>query len=296
MSRPTRTPVVVIDDGTLSVDASDDAIGTEGSAVVNGGALTLASGDDAVHADVSVAINGGTVDITGSYEGLESAELAIRGGETTIVASDDGINGVSATSAQAAGPGGGGAIDGSVSLTISGGTAWLDAGGDGIDIGGNVTMSGGTVVVNGPTVQGNGPLDYDGTWDQSGGVLVAVGSAGMAQAPSSTSSQLALASSFTTQSAGTPIRVTSADGQVIVSFVPTKTYESLVVSTPDIAAEVSYDVSVGGTATDIASSGLAASSTGGSVIDTTTSAEAASSGGMGGGGMGGAASGGRPGR
>ena len=45
-------------------------------------------------------------------------------------------------------------------------------------------MVGGTVLVNGPTNNGNGSLDYDETFDISGGTLVAAGSAGMAQMPS----------------------------------------------------------------------------------------------------------------
>ncbi len=50
-------------------------------------------------------------------------------------------------------------------------------------------MAGGTVLVNGPTNDGNGSLDYDGTFDISGGILVATGSSGMAQMPSDSSSQ-----------------------------------------------------------------------------------------------------------
>ena len=44
----------------------------------------------------------------------------------------------------------------------------------------------GTVIANGPTNDGNGPLDYLGTFNISGGFLVAVGSSGMAQVPSAT--------------------------------------------------------------------------------------------------------------
>ena len=45
---------------------------------------------------------------------------------------------------------------------------------------GNVTMSGGIVIVNGPTQGGNGALDYNGTFEITGGTLVAAGTTDMA--------------------------------------------------------------------------------------------------------------------
>ena len=71
-------------------------------------------------------------------------------------------------------------------LTINGGYLYVNAGGDGLDSNGSIERTGGTVIVNGPTNDGNGPLDYLGTFNISGGLLVAVGSSGMAQAPSAT--------------------------------------------------------------------------------------------------------------
>ena len=50
-------------------------------------------------------------------------------------------------------------------------------------------MSGGVVHVDGPTNNGNGALDYNGTFDITGGELIAVGSSGMMQNVSSSSTQ-----------------------------------------------------------------------------------------------------------
>lgn len=50
--------------------------------------------------------------------------------------------------------------------------------------------------MNGPTMNGNGALDYDGTFEQSGGLLIAAGSSGMAQAPSESSSQQSMLMTF----------------------------------------------------------------------------------------------------
>jgi len=65
----------------------------------------------------------------------------------------------------------------------------VDAGGDGIDINGSVVMAGGYLIVHGPIYNMNGAVDYDGSFTISGGLLVAAGSAGMAQAPGGNSSQ-----------------------------------------------------------------------------------------------------------
>lgn len=66
--------------------------------------------------------------------------------------------------------------------------------------------TGGTILVCGPTGNGNGALDYDGSCEITGGILVAAGSSGMAEAPGSSSSQCSLMVTYSsTQPAGTPL-------------------------------------------------------------------------------------------
>ena len=72
-------------------------------------------------------------------------------------------------------------------MTINGGYIVIDVAGDGVDSNGSITMTNGTVIVNGPENSGNGALDYDTTFDISGGVFVAAGNNGMVQAPSTSS-------------------------------------------------------------------------------------------------------------
>ena len=48
---------------------------------------------------------------------------------------------------------------------------------------GSITMTGGDVTVNGPVNGGNGAIDFAGTFDISGGTLLAIGSSGMAECP-----------------------------------------------------------------------------------------------------------------
>lgn len=121
-------------------------------------------------------------------------------------------------------------------LQIKGGDIVVYAVGDGIDINGSVEMSGGTLLVHGPTSNNNGALDYDGFFNITGGLLVAAGSAGMAQAPGTGSKQNVLLINFSAvKKAGTLCRIQSTDSQEIVTFIPSRNYQSLVYSSPTLA-------------------------------------------------------------
>jgi len=179
---------VVIDGGTFTIDAADDAVHSNDAIVVNGGAVTIATGDDGMHADTSLEVNNATILITASYEGLESALVTINSGDIEIHADDDGINvaGGQDGSGLAQGPGRGGggdafAVNSDYQLVITGGTIVIYSGGDGLDSNGTAEMSDGATVVHGPTANNNGAIDA-GSFDVTGGLLIAVGSAGMARA------------------------------------------------------------------------------------------------------------------
>jgi hypothetical protein len=88
---------LTIDGGTITIDAADDALHSNGSVTINGGEIQVTTGDDGVHADETLTINGGTLNATTCYEGLESADITINDGTIHIVSTDDEINAVSAT-------------------------------------------------------------------------------------------------------------------------------------------------------------------------------------------------------
>ena len=137
-------------------------------------------------AETALLIDAGTVDVTRSNEGIESADITVAGGRTSIVSSDDGLNasGNSTTSTGNQDPRGGGEQVGPYKATISAGTLVINADGDGFDSNGTAEITGGTVVVNGPARSGNGALDVNGSFTISGGTLPAAGSSGMAVAAS----------------------------------------------------------------------------------------------------------------
>jgi len=257
---------VAIDGGNITVDSADDAIHSNGTIVINGGTLVISSGDDAIHADATLQVNGGDITITDSYEGLESAVITVNGGNVHLTASDDGINvaGGADGSGMTAGPGRGGRPGGdmvgysaSSYLYVHGGYIVVNSGGDGLDANGNIVMTGGVVIVNGPTEQMNGPLDCVGTFNISGGLLVAVGSSGMAESPDATSSQYSLLLNLSsTLQAGALIHIRTGAGDEVLTFAPAKRIQSIAFSSPELKKGTTYEVYCGGSSTGTATDGL----------------------------------------
>ena len=251
---------LTVSGGNINIDSEDDALHSNDSLSIDGGTLNIASGDDGVHADTSLVINNGSINITKSYEGIESAAITFNGGTITVTASDDAINvaGGSDGSAMGGRPGQNNFSDsGEYTLTINGGYIVLDAGGDGLDSNGTISMTNGVVIVNGPTDSRNGPVDYMGSFNVSGGFLLAVGSSGMAQATSSDSSQYAVLYNYdSVQSAGTLISIQNQSGENILTFAPSKEYQSVLFSSADLQNGATYTLSSGGSASGTAQDGF----------------------------------------
>ncbi len=252
--------LVVVDAGEFTLNTADDAIHSNGTLTVNGGTFAISSGDDGIHADTAIAVNDGDIVISKSYEGVESAAITVNGGDISVVSTDDGINAAGGTdsSSQDGRPGQNTyTATGNYYLHIYGGSIYVNATGDGIDINGAIVMTAGTVIVNGPTSSANGALDYDSTFTMNGGFLVAAGSSGMLQAPSSSSGQNAVAVIFSSaRSANTLFNLQTSSGSSIVTFAPAKSYQAVVISAPGLTSGTSYSVYTGGSSTGTAVHGL----------------------------------------
>ena len=262
--------------GSFVITSGDDALHSDGTISMEEEStdITISAADDAVHANETLTIDAGTMNITKSYEGLEAANITINGGEIHIVSSDDGINvaGGADSSGMTNGSGGqsgdmfrpgmpggnawGGNSGGSAettensdySLVITGGNVYINANGDGLDSNGTITMSGGEVYVSGPTNSGNGAIDYERSFDISGGILVAVGAQGMDETPSTTSTQCSVRFALSsTQVAGTLVTLKDAAGNEVVSFTPEKQFNSVVISAPGLTQNSSYSLYLGDT-------------------------------------------------
>jgi len=141
-------------------------------------------------------------------------------------------------------------------LKINGGYIVINATGDGFDVNGSIAMTDGVVIINGPTSSANGAIDYYYSFTMSGGFLVAAGSYGMAQTPSTSSTQYSVALTLSSQSAGTMIHIETEDGKEILTFAPSKTYQSVVLCSPELENGTTYIVYSGGSSTGTVSDGL----------------------------------------
>lgn len=249
-----------ISGGQIEIDAADDAIHSNDTIRIDGGTLTLRSGDDGIHADTSIIINDGDIRIEQSYEGIESAQITINGGTIYVVASDDAINVAGGADGSSLGGRPGQNTFNSNSnraLYINGGQIVVEAAGDGLDINGSITMTGGTVLINGPTASMNGAIDYDGSFKLTGGFIIAAGSVGMAQAPDNSSTQPVIMANFASVlPAGTLVHLSNQAGDVSLTFAPSKLYQSIVISTPDLAQGSTYLLYTGGQSSGASQDGL----------------------------------------
>lgn len=283
-----------IDGGNFSLDCADDALHANGSIYINGGSFDISSGDDAVHADSSISVSDGEINIKNSYEGIEAASITINGGQTSLFASDDGLN-----------ASGSGISASDITITINGGTLYINASGDGIDSNGSVTMNGGTVIVDGPSDSGNGALDYESAFYMNGGYLAAAGSSGMACNISPESEQCGALIAVNAASAKEAVTLADSEGNVLISFTPSKSWNALNFSTPGMKTGETYFIYSGGDLVDSEQlcSGcfIGGRISGGTELTSFTQSEKAySSNGIGGmhggpGGFGGGQHGGRPG-
>lgn len=255
---------IVITGGEFDITASNDGVHCNEDILISGGNLTISSGDDGVHADDNLQVDGGTIDIKKCCEGLEGVQITLNNGDISIVASDDGINAADSSSSSGMGMGGFGggqnggfgggqasSSDSSVLLTINGGNIFVNASGDGLDSNGNIVMNGGNVTVLGPTSDGDTALDFDGTFTINGGVLMAFGSSGMLETPTTAQNGCCIVTTLGTVSANSAFSLTDSSGNVIMSYIPTKNYASAIVYSSDIKSGSTYTVTAGSTTQSI---------------------------------------------
>ena len=247
---------LVIENGTFKINSADDSLHSNSSLTISGGTFEMASGDDGIHAEEKLNVINGAISITESYEGLEALDVAVSGGDISLVATDDGLNAAGGTDSSGmggrdngmfggGGPGGmmGGASNGSI--VISGGKLHINASGDGIDANGYLEITGGFTVVVGPTNGDTATLDYDSSAVISGGTFIGTGASGMAQTFSNSENQGVISLSAGTQNANTSITVKNTLGKSIVTFAPELSFNVVIISTPEIQKGETYKVSIG---------------------------------------------------
>ena len=238
---------IIVANGTLTFNTSDDAIHSNTSIQINNGIIAIKTGDDAIHADTAVTINNGNINIMKSHEGIEATTITINDGSIAIVDDDDGLNATGGNDGSSVNgrPGQNNFSGSKGEIHINGGTLSINSYGDGIDSNGSIEMTGGYVTIDGPTNDGNGALDYDSFFNISGGTLIATGSSGMLQVPSESSSQNTISIVFDgIEPANSTFRLKDNASNTLAEFTPTKNYASIIISMPNLTTNNSYTATV----------------------------------------------------
>ena len=252
--------------GTYQIDSADDSIHSNANITIADGTYTLATGDDGVHADDALTVNGGTITVTESYEGLEGLTVTINDGTIDITARDDGVNAAGGTDQSGFGTFGDHfkgmdsaddeteeTTDNEMWMELNGGYIHILAGGDGVDSNGDLTINGGEIYIDGPSDNGNSAIDYG---DRSsayvnGGMLVAIGSSGMAEGMSDSSKQEVLMVKLGEQMEAGDVELTDNEGNVIVSYTALKSYDCVIISTAEVESGATYTLTTSGTMTEV---------------------------------------------
>ena len=260
---------VNVTSATLNLSADEDGIHSDneddvflGNVYLTNTTITVNAGDDGINASNTMLIDEGTtIDVQKSEEGLEARLIHQVGGTVTVKSSDDGLNAKDWTleSSDEQGPGqqtkkvkaeAAKNLDqaGEVKIVIDGGTLTVDAEGDGLDANGSIEINGGTVIVNGPSTGANGALDYDDTATLNGGTVLFVDSGEMTSGFSNTSSQAFLMASIQ-GTAGTTVEVVDSSGKTVASLKASKSFSTVLISSPEIKEGEKYRIKVGSNAT-----------------------------------------------
>ena len=263
---------IYISGGVFRISSRDDCIHSNGTITVSGGDYMLSSGDDGIHADTDLEISGSSTKITveKSYEGIEAANLYIKGGNVSINADDDGLNAAGGNNNstdntdEATRPGKGKFFSSTGSMTISGGNIYIQMGGDGVDSNGSLTITGGTITVSGATSGDTSILDYDTTGVISGGTFIGLGASGMAQNFSNESTQGSILYAVGTQSAGTTVKLTDSSGNVLIEHKADRDFSCVILSHPSLKQGGTYTLTVGDSENTIQMTSAVYSSGGGS--------------------------------
>lgn len=150
---------------------------------------------------------------------------------------------------------GGMGYDSNCYLNITGGYIHVNAGGDGLDSNGVLVISGGETYVEGPQNSGNGALDYGSGAYITGGSIVATGASGMSESISYSENQGAVKVNFEKTLTGDVV-VTDSEGNEIMSTSTDKSFNSVIVSCPNIKDGGSYTITAGGETRTIVMDGL----------------------------------------
>ena len=238
---------IYITGGIVNIDCVDDAIHSDGDVTVNGGTVTVLSNGDGLQGDKTVNIQNGEINVNRCSEGICGRYITVSGGSVNITASDDGINATNSDNPVAAlgfefeilGTGG--------RLFVDGGSIRIFASCDGLDANGSIKQTGGSVYVVSTSNGVEVPLDYTGTYEMTGGELIALGSGGMMAQTISESSSVCSVTLGATVANGSTVSITDDDGKELLSEISEYSASCLILASDQFTEGMTVHAYVNGT-------------------------------------------------
>jgi hypothetical protein len=225
-----------IADGEITVTLATEGIESKADMEISGGVIRiLQATDDGINTGGGMGMGGGmgNFDFSQFMQNDENTEDAATTTDTTDVTEDSATTTDVTTASDAAEtqpemPDMSDMTDSASStshdITISGGSIYVNADGDGIDSNGSITLTGGTVWVSGPVSGADGAIDFETDMTMTGGSIIALSSHGMMEYPST---QHYCTTSASAQ-AGDFIAVCDADGNVLMGIQTQKAVSDIV--------------------------------------------------------------------
>lgn len=210
----------------------------DGAFVMNKGELNISASDDGLKSGTSITVNDGTINVTKSYEAMESIFITIAGGVCNLTATNDGVNTSYGTVS------GGTESNDNSHLKVTGGVL-IVTGSDAIDSNGNFTISGGVVISNGSRDE---DIDVNGNFLVNGGTLMgAEPASNMTKAMSTASTQIGFfIKSSASVATSSLFHIEDASGKELATFKPKTASSYFHFSHPSLAKGTQYKIYYGG--------------------------------------------------
>lgn len=228
--------------GTISVIAANHGVEANDSVRIASANVTIVSGKDGVHVENTsdttkgyFYMESGYLKITAGYDGIDASDtVQVTGGITDITAG--GGSGKTLSSSDISTKG----IKATADMLIADGAITINSADDSVHSNDTIAIGGGTLNL----ASGDDGVHADTSLTIGGGTFVAIGSKGIAMNFAS-ASQGGVLLSVGSQSAGTTIALNDSDGNTLFTMTATKSYASVLISTPDMVKGGAYTLKAG---------------------------------------------------
>ncbi len=244
---------VILSECSMNIVAELNGIYAKECIHNKGASLGIYCEENALVGIEHIEIDKGYIQVKNAKEGMEGLNIDILDGTVDIRSTDDGINGTDKREGAAvlssenakqmpqgekpkdkpvakqlpqgeipkdkpvAGHVPVNAENSNAVLNIKGGKVTVNAEGDGIDVNGKIVMSGGQVIVYGTDNKDDGMIDFDKTFEFTGGTLVCAGQPYMLQRVTSSNKPSIYVSDFNIPE-NTDVEITDSKNEKLIEF------------------------------------------------------------------------------